>query len=185
MRRRTARAERPLHPATTSPPPATLTFAPGETSKHVNVTVNGDTTAESNETFFVNLSAHRHAVPPDPGCPGHRQHHRAVRPARALDRDRAVVRGRGNRDARPSRSVARRTRTSASTSTPQTAPPTQPGRLHGTHVGIGSWAAGDASDKTVTVPINDDTVDENAETFTASRSPTSRPARRSRPALRP
>lgn len=36
--------------------PATLTFAPGETSKTLTVKVIGDTTVESNETFFVNLS---------------------------------------------------------------------------------------------------------------------------------
>jgi hypothetical protein len=34
----------------------TLTFAPGETSKTVTVLVNGDTTYEHDETFFVNLS---------------------------------------------------------------------------------------------------------------------------------
>jgi hypothetical protein len=33
-----------------------LTFAPGETSKQVTVQVNGDTTVEPDETFFVNLS---------------------------------------------------------------------------------------------------------------------------------
>ncbi len=34
----------------------TLTFAVGETSKTVTITVNGDTDIESDETFFVNLS---------------------------------------------------------------------------------------------------------------------------------
>jgi len=34
----------------------TLTFAPGETSKPVSVTINGDTLVEPDETFFVNLS---------------------------------------------------------------------------------------------------------------------------------
>jgi hypothetical protein len=34
----------------------TLTFAPGETSKTVSVTVNGDTLVEADETFFVNLT---------------------------------------------------------------------------------------------------------------------------------
>ncbi|MFM8570109.1 MAG: S8 family serine peptidase [Pirellula sp.] len=34
----------------------TLTFAPGETVKTVNVTINNDKMAESNETFFLNLS---------------------------------------------------------------------------------------------------------------------------------
>ena len=37
-------------------PLTTLTFAPGQTSQPVTVTVNGDTTFEPNETFFVNLS---------------------------------------------------------------------------------------------------------------------------------
>ena len=34
----------------------TLTFTPGQTTQTVNVTVNGDTTVEANETFLVNLS---------------------------------------------------------------------------------------------------------------------------------
>jgi subtilisin family serine protease len=37
------------------PATGSLTFMPGETSKTVSVTVNGDTTEEGNETFFVNL----------------------------------------------------------------------------------------------------------------------------------
>ena len=35
----------------------TLTFAVGETTKTIVVTINGDTTAESNETLLINLSA--------------------------------------------------------------------------------------------------------------------------------
>ena len=35
---------------------ALLTFAPGETLKTVNVTVNGDVSIEANESFLVNLS---------------------------------------------------------------------------------------------------------------------------------
>jgi len=35
----------------------TLTFNPGETTKSVLVTINGDSTFEPNETFFVNLSS--------------------------------------------------------------------------------------------------------------------------------
>lgn len=46
-------ANAPADYATTS---GTLTFAPGETTKTVNVSVNGDTFSESNETFFVNLT---------------------------------------------------------------------------------------------------------------------------------
>src|SRR5262249_58519849 len=34
----------------------TMTFNPGQTSKTIAVTVNGDTNVEPDETFFVNLS---------------------------------------------------------------------------------------------------------------------------------
>lgn len=40
----------------------TLTFAPGQTSKTVSVTVTGDTAPESNETFTVSLSAAANAT---------------------------------------------------------------------------------------------------------------------------
>ncbi len=40
----------------TAVPTTTLTFAPGVTTQTVTVNVNGDTTVEPNETFFVNLS---------------------------------------------------------------------------------------------------------------------------------
>lgn len=38
-------------------PLTTVTFAPGQTTKIVNVTLNGDTTIEPNETFYMNLSS--------------------------------------------------------------------------------------------------------------------------------
>lgn len=40
----------------------TLTFEPGQTSKEVTVPVNGDTTDEPDETFFVNLSSPTNAT---------------------------------------------------------------------------------------------------------------------------
>jgi hypothetical protein len=46
----------------TAIPSTQLTFAPGETIKQVTVQVNGDTTAEGNETFFVNLSTPTNAT---------------------------------------------------------------------------------------------------------------------------
>ncbi len=42
--------------------PTTLTFLPGETTKTVTVLVNGDLTAESNETLFVNLTGATNAT---------------------------------------------------------------------------------------------------------------------------
>ncbi|MCW5961543.1 MAG: hypothetical protein KIS76_15375, partial [Pyrinomonadaceae bacterium] len=38
-------------------PPTVLSFAPGETTKQIGVTIVGDTVPEPNETFFVNLTA--------------------------------------------------------------------------------------------------------------------------------
>lgn len=40
----------------------TVTFAPGQTSRPINITVNGDTTFEPNETFFVNLATATNAT---------------------------------------------------------------------------------------------------------------------------
>jgi uncharacterized repeat protein (TIGR01451 family) len=40
----------------------TLTFNPGDTQKTISVPINGDTTFESNETFFVNLSGQTNAT---------------------------------------------------------------------------------------------------------------------------
>src|SRR5262249_11090799 len=40
----------------------TLTFAPGETSKTVSVTVRGDRNLEPNETFFLNLTSPTNAL---------------------------------------------------------------------------------------------------------------------------
>ncbi len=43
-------------------PDTTLTFDPGQTSKQVTVTVNGDVSVEINENFFVNLSTATNAT---------------------------------------------------------------------------------------------------------------------------
>jgi hypothetical protein len=43
-------------------PPTLVTFAPGETTKTITVAVNGDTVAENNETFFVNLNVPTNAT---------------------------------------------------------------------------------------------------------------------------
>ncbi|HEX8140179.1 MAG TPA: Calx-beta domain-containing protein [Pyrinomonadaceae bacterium] len=43
----------------------TLTFNPGDTTKTISVTINGDTDVEPNETFFVNLTNASNAFIPD------------------------------------------------------------------------------------------------------------------------
>jgi exo-beta-1,3-glucanase (GH17 family) len=42
--------------------PTALTFSPGQTTKTITIQVNGDTLAEPNETFFVNLSGAANAT---------------------------------------------------------------------------------------------------------------------------
>jgi hypothetical protein len=49
----------------TAVPTTTLTFLPGETSRLVSVSINGDTSFEANETFFVNLSNETNATSSD------------------------------------------------------------------------------------------------------------------------
>ena len=39
----------------TSPRPGTLTFKPGETTKTITITVNGDTKKEADEDFYLDL----------------------------------------------------------------------------------------------------------------------------------
>ena len=46
----------------TGQPLTTLTFSPGQTTKTINVQVNGDMLKEQNETFFVNLSGAANAT---------------------------------------------------------------------------------------------------------------------------
>jgi uncharacterized repeat protein (TIGR01451 family) len=46
----------------TAIPSTVLTFLPGETTKTINVVVKGDTNAEADETFFVNLSGATNAT---------------------------------------------------------------------------------------------------------------------------
>ncbi|MCC6808780.1 MAG: hypothetical protein IT381_15245 [Deltaproteobacteria bacterium] len=46
----------------------TLTWTPGQTTKTVNITVNGDTIDENNEDFFVNVSNVANATPSGTSC---------------------------------------------------------------------------------------------------------------------
>ena len=69
----------------------TVTFLPGETSRPVTVTVNGDTLDEANETYLVNLSNADERD--DPRRPGARHDHRRRRAADGLGRQRDRHRG--------------------------------------------------------------------------------------------
>jgi hypothetical protein len=58
----------------------TLTFLPGQTSKTVSVKVNGDTSVEANETFFVKLSSPTNATISDSSGTGTIQNDDPARP---------------------------------------------------------------------------------------------------------
>ena len=107
-RRRAARRSRSTSRPRTAPRPrpadytatnGTLTFTPGQTTKTVTVTVNGDLLDEANETLFVNLTNPVNATIADAQGVGH--DHRRRRAAGALDRRRDRHRGQlgnGQRD---------------------------------------------------------------------------------------
>ena len=59
----------------------TLTFSAGQTTKTIAVTINGDATVESDETFVVNLCCRQRRD--DCGCPGRRHDHERRRCAPA------------------------------------------------------------------------------------------------------
>ena len=147
----------------------TLTFAPGETSKTINVPITNDSTVESSETFTVSLSSptnatlgatttHTYTINDDDSY-GSIQLSAA---AYSVNENGAAV-------------TITATRTGGSGGTV--------GVIYGTSDGTAaagfdytaasgtlSWAAGDMANKTFTVSISNDALDEANETFTVSLS---------------
>jgi Ca2+-binding RTX toxin-like protein len=149
----------------------TITFNPGETSKNVSVAVTGDTFAEDEETFSLNLANPTNAtlgnataigtiqnddLPPTP-VPGVLAF---SNPTYSVNEDGTIVTAvtvtrTGGSDGAVSATINLANGTAGSsdyTNTPI----------------VVNFADGDSASKTVTIPINDDTVDEADETINLS-----------------
>lgn len=147
----------------------TLTFAPGETSKTITVSVNGDWFEEKDETFYVNLSAPTNAVLLD----GQGQctiKNDDVTPQISIDDPAPVPEGNSGLTAitfTVSLSVASRQTVSVSYATGGgTATPDVD---YHSASGTVTFAPGQTS-KPITVQVVGDTRDENDETFQATLS---------------
>ena len=144
----------------------TLNFAAGETSKTITVGVVGDTDVENNEQFNVNLSAPQNATIADSSAPGW-----------IINDDGAVgtfyfispaVVAEGDSGTTPATFTVRRTGnlTGAGSVNYTATPPAGSGDFQpasGTLI-----FAADETEKTFTVNVNGDAVDENTETFNVS-----------------
>jgi hypothetical protein len=141
----------------------TLTFAAGETSKTITVTVNGDTVFEANETFNVNLSTPSQATIADNQAVGTITNDDAEPTLTIGD----VSAAEGNAGTTPFTFTVTKT---GATELPSTVAyttangsATQPGD-YAVKTGTLSFAAGETT-KTVTVLVNGDGVYEANETF--------------------
>ena len=147
----------------------TLSFAPGQTTKTVDVTVQGDVMDEFDETFTLQLSNLVNVLPGTVVGTGTITDDDAA--ADRLDRRTLARRGRRGRDERvasPSRCPP--SRASRSTSSYASADGTAAAPSDYTGVsGTLSFAPGQAS-KTVDVAVNGDTTYENDETFSVALS---------------
>jgi hypothetical protein len=142
----------------------TVTFAAGETSKTVTVSVTGDTVDEPNETFVLKLSAPAGAVISDD-----------TGTATILDDDAPTMLSvgdlavtEGNAGTTPATFTVTRSGSTAGSSSVTYATANGTATAGSDYTAVGattlSFAAGETS-KTVTVPVTGDTVDEPNETF--------------------
>ncbi|MBA2732119.1 MAG: lamin tail domain-containing protein [Acidobacteria bacterium] len=144
----------------------TLTFNPGETSKTITVSVNGDTTFESNETFVVDLSSASNATIADGQGQGTIINDDAAPPVPAITINDVNV-AEGNSGTTTVDFTVSLSMTSTQTVTVDYATAdgtaTAPTDYLSTN-GTLTFNPGDTS-KTITVTINGDTLVETAETF--------------------
>ena len=142
----------------------TLTFEPGETEKTFAVDINGDLDIESDETFFVNLSGEVNATVTDAGGIGTLTNDDAAAAGMIQFSSSSYTVNEGSGTAtitvtRTSGSAGAVTVNSATSNGTATA-----GQDYTATAGTLSWANGDASAKTLTIPITDDGVVESSET---------------------
>jgi hypothetical protein len=151
----------------------TLTFAAGQVTKTVAVTVSGDTTVEANETFVVNLSAASGATIADAQAQGTITNDDVAPPPPLPTlsiNDATVTEGNAGTVAATFTVTLSAVAASAVTVTYATADGTATaGSDYATATGTLTFAPGDTT-KTVTINVNGDTTVESNETFTVGLS---------------
>jgi hypothetical protein len=144
----------------------TLTFAAGETSKTVAVTVNGDTVDEMDETFLVNLTNATNATITDAQGVGTIQ---GADPVTISINDVTVVEGNGGTT--PATFTVSLSNPSSKTITVTWQTANGTATAGSDYVAVAAtvltFAAGETS-KTVSVTVNGDTIDEPDETFSVN-----------------
>lgn len=154
----------------------TLTFAPGDTTMTITVPVTGDTSVEANETFTVTITAGTNATVSTATGTGTITNDDAA-PAGTIEFSSATFTG-GEAAGTATLTIRRTGGSSGAISASLTF--TDGSAVSTGSCGAGqdytsspstvSFANGDATDKTVTVAICNDTIAENAETFGATLS---------------
>ncbi|HEX8312714.1 MAG TPA: Calx-beta domain-containing protein, partial [Chthoniobacteraceae bacterium] len=150
---------------------ATLTFSPGELSKTVSVTVNGDTLVEGDELFTLNLSSPTNATLLDPTGQGTILNDDVQPPPTISIADTTIIEG-SNGTTFATFTIGL-SQTSSQPVTVQYATAngsaTEPDDYTGLALTTLTFAPGELT-KTVSVTINDDTAVEGDETFTLNLS---------------
>ncbi len=141
-----------------------LTFNPGETEKTLSIEISGDLDIESDETFLVNLSGAVNATVADAGGIGTLTNDDAAAAGIIQFSSSSYTVNEGGGTAtitvnRASGSAGAVTVNSATSNGTATA-----GQDYTATAGTLSWANGDASPKTITIPITDDAAVEGSET---------------------
>ena len=141
-----------------------LTFNPGETEKTLAIDISGDLDIESDESFIVNLSGAVNAVISDAGGIGTLINDDAAAAGIIQFSSASYTVNEGGSTAtisvnRTSGSAGAVTVNSATSNGTATA-----GQDYTATAGTLSWANGDSSAKTITIPITDDSAVEGSET---------------------
>jgi hypothetical protein len=148
----------------------TLTFVPGDTSETIIVSVNGDTTDESTENFFVNLSNAANASINDGQAAGTiTDDDPAGTPALSINDITAVEGNSGTTNMVFTVSLSAASGETVTVNFSTADGSAQAGSDYQARSGTLTFAVGDTSE-TISVPIVGDTADESNETFTINLS---------------
>jgi len=145
----------------------TLTFAPGETSKVLSVQINGDTTEEPNETFVMNLIGVSNATIVKGQGTGTIVNDDAAQPPGLLEF--SVASYSVNENGGPAVVTVKRSGGSSGAVSVQYSTvaggSAKDGSDYAASAGSLNWADGDAADKTFSISVTDDSVNEGSETI--------------------